>query len=170
MCDTADISPLLSPHPNSPCHLSIYVTHLTKGGPRGPLGHSHVLLGPVNCQWAPYSITDNTAFHSYCKSVQQITVPKTLTTPAPCIDYFLKPKKQNFTHHLQWPRPVDFWATWHHHSLASHPHPWATCPCTTCPQITCPHTTCPHLHAPHPCASCWHAIFPLWGVVPLFPD
>ena len=148
MCDTADISPLLSPHPNSPCLLSTYITHLTKGGPGGPPGHTHVLWGLVNCWWAPYSIANNTACHSYCKSVQQITLPKPLTTLAPLYRLLLETNTQeNFTHYLQWPCPVDFQATWHHHSLAGHPHPHATCPHTTSPHAACLHATC--LHASH---------------------
>ena len=79
MCDTADISPLLSPHPNSPCFLSIYITHLTVGGPGGPPAHVGGPLGLENCQWE----FDGNASHSCCKSVKQITLTNLLQLWSP---------------------------------------------------------------------------------------
>ena len=74
MCDTADISPLSSPHPNSPCFLSTYITHLTMGGPGGPLAHTDGLLGLGNYLLALNIADDSNTSHSYCKSVKQITL------------------------------------------------------------------------------------------------
>ena len=83
MCDTADISPLLSPHPNSPCFLSTYITHLTTGGPGGPLAHTGGPWGPVNYLLALSTKADGNACHSYCKSVQQITLTNLLQLWSP---------------------------------------------------------------------------------------
>ena len=78
MCDTVDISPLSSPHPNSPCFLSTYITHLTAGGPGGPLAHMSGPLGPENYLLALDITDDSNASHSYCKSVKQITLTNLL--------------------------------------------------------------------------------------------
>ena len=83
MCDTADISPLLSPHPTSPCFLNTYITHLTMGGPGGPLAHTGGPLDPENYLLALCTAINGNASHSYCKSAKHITLTNLLQLWSP---------------------------------------------------------------------------------------
>ena len=83
MCDTADVSPLLPPHPNSPCLLSTYITHLTTGGPGDPLAHMGDPQGLVSYPLVPSTAADGNSCHSYCKSVQPITLTNLLQLWSP---------------------------------------------------------------------------------------
>ena len=150
-------------------HAFLAPTSLTspREGLGGPLGHTHVLWGLVNCHWVPYSVTDNTACHSYCKSVQQITLPKPLTTPASCIDYFFKPI----------PRKILLTISNNHILWISKPLGTTTpLPAIHVPPIHVPPAHMPHVHVPPAHMPPVHAplvCMPLalcGGVVPLPPD
>ena len=83
MGDTADISPLLSPHPTSPHFLSTYITHLTMGGPGGPPAHMGGPLDLENYLLALCTTDDGNTGHSYCKSAKHITLTNLLQLWSP---------------------------------------------------------------------------------------
>ena len=87
--------PLLSPYLNTQpiyhAFLNDYITHLNvEGRPGGPPGHMDGPPGLENCQWELNNKGNGNADHSYCKSVKQITLTKSLATLVPYIDHFIK--------------------------------------------------------------------------------
>ena len=72
MCETADISPLLSPQPNTqPMYhtFSNYTTHLNEEGPGGLLAHTGALQGLENFQLVCDTSCNSTIDHSCYKPV-----------------------------------------------------------------------------------------------------
>ena len=77
------LSPLLSSYlkntqPIYPTFLNDYITHLNEGGPRGPQDQMGAPWDLVNYLLALCTATDGNVCHSYCKSVQQITLTNLL--------------------------------------------------------------------------------------------